>query len=162
MRSIRFQRAHLKYTDIVFPIGLPVDLVRLHLPNKNLQNGIPYHRCLLLLIFFLFSLNKEFCLVHWGFQGGFQKGQQFNNICFFRGFSSHSGILYSYENVTITGDELQKNFFTYTPLSSEGSLACHTYCDTGQPFINNGQFYLDIILLINAKHSFGYFNLICK
>ena len=36
--------------------------------------------------------------------------------------------------VTITGEGLQ--ILTYTrhcwPLSSEGSLSCHTYCDTGQ------------------------------
>ena len=39
--------------------------------------------------------------------------------------------------VTITGEGLQ--ILTYAwhllPLSSEGSLACHTYCDTGHPFI---------------------------
>ena len=27
------------------------------------------------------------------------------------------------------------NFWHSWPLSSEGSLACHTYCDTGHPFI---------------------------
>ena len=43
----------------------------------------------------------------------------------------------SYGNVTITREGLQ--ILTYArqswPLSSEGSLACHTYCDTGHPFI---------------------------
>ena len=38
---------------------------------------------------------------------------------------------------TIPGEGLK--FLTYAghslPLSSEGSLACHTYCDTGHPFI---------------------------
>ena len=46
-------------------------------------------------------------------------------------------LFHSFVNVTIIGEELQ--FFTYArdswPLSSEGFLACHTYCDTGHPFI---------------------------
>ena len=47
-------------------------------------------------------------------------------------FSSHSRIFHSYGNVTITGEGLHiltcaRNSW---PLSSEGSLACHTYCDT--------------------------------
>ena len=41
-----------------------------------------------------------------------------------------------YRDVTITCEGLQ--FLTYArhlrPLSSEGSLSCHTYCDTGHPF----------------------------
>ena len=53
------------------------------------------------------------------------------------GFSSHSRIFHSYGDVTITGEGLQ--ILTYArhlrPLSHEGSLACHTYCDTGHPFI---------------------------
>ena len=44
---------------------------------------------------------------------------------------------HSYGDVTITGEGLQ--ILTYArhswSLSSEGSLACPTYCDTGQPFI---------------------------
>ena len=42
-----------------------------------------------------------------------------------------------YEDVTIALEGFQ--ILTYArnlwPLSSEGSLACHTYCDTGHPFI---------------------------
>ena len=42
-------------------------------------------------------------------------------LCLFVwGFTSHSRIFHSYGDVTITG---------------EGFLACHTYCDTGYPFI---------------------------
>ena len=52
------------------------------------------------------------------------------------GFSSHLRI-HSHGEVTITGEGVQ--ILTYAqhswPLSSEGSLACHTYYDTGQPFI---------------------------
>ena len=59
-------------------------------------------------------------------------------ICLFVwGFYSHSGIFHSYGDVTITDQGIQ--MFTYArhswPLSSEGSLACPTYCDTGHPFI---------------------------
>ena len=46
-------------------------------------------------------------------------------------------IFHSWGDVTITSEELQ--ILTYAqhswPLSREGSLACHTYCDTGHPFI---------------------------
>ena len=46
-------------------------------------------------------------------------------------------IFHSFGDVTIAGEGIQ--ILTYArhlgPLSSEGSLACHTYCDTGLPFI---------------------------
>ena len=53
------------------------------------------------------------------------------------GGSSHSRKFHSYGEITIAGEGLQiltgaKHSW---PLSSEGSLACHTYCDTGRPFI---------------------------
>ena len=55
----------------------------------------------------------------------------------FRGFSSHSRIYQSFGDVTIAGGGLQN--LTHTrhscPLSSEGSLACHAYCDREHPFI---------------------------
>ena len=55
----------------------------------------------------------------------------------FLSFLSHSRIFPFFGDVTIAGEELQ--ILTYArhlwPLSSEGSLACPTYCDTGQPFI---------------------------
>ena len=60
-------------------------------------------------------------------------------ILFVWEFSSHSKIFMydSYRDVTITGEGLQ--ILTYAwhswSLSSEGSLTCHTYCYTGQPFI---------------------------
>ena len=45
-------------------------------------------------------------------------------------------IFHSYGDVTITDEGLQ--ILTYTrhswPMSSEGSWACSTYCDTGRPF----------------------------
>ena len=45
------------------------------------------------------------------------------------GFSSHSRIFHSYGDVTFTVEGLS------WPLSSEGSLACHTYCDSGHWFM---------------------------
>ena len=50
--------------------------------------------------------------------------------------SSHSRIVHSYGDVTITGDGLQiLTYARHSRLSSEGSWACHTNCDTGHPFI---------------------------
>ena len=58
-------------------------------------------------------------------------------VCLFVCLSSHSRIFHSYGDVTIAGEGLQ--ILTYArhtwPLSSEDSLTCHTYCDTGLPFI---------------------------
>ena len=53
------------------------------------------------------------------------------------GFSSNFRIFHTYGDVTITGEGLQ--IFTYArhlwPLSREGSLACHTYCDKSHLFL---------------------------
>ena len=51
--------------------------------------------------------------------------------------SFHSRIFHSYGDVAITGERMQilTNARHVRPLSSEGSLACHTHCDTGHPFI---------------------------
>ena len=59
-------------------------------------------------------------------------------VCLFVwGISSHSRIVHSYVYVIFAGEWLQ--ILTYDrhswPLSSDGSLACHTYCDTGHPFM---------------------------
>ena len=75
-------------------------------------------------------------------------------ICFsfFWSFSSHSIIFHSFGDVTIAGKGLQ--ILTYAghlwPLSSEGSLACKTYCDTGQPDYN-GHLRLPVTLTPIAK-----------
>ena len=51
--------------------------------------------------------------------------------------SVKSGIFHSFWEFNIAGERL--HILTYArhllPLSSEGSLARHTYCDTGYPFI---------------------------
>ena len=59
-------------------------------------------------------------------------------VCLFVwGLSSNSRIFNSYLDVIITCDGLL--ILTYAwlswSLSSKGSLACHTYCGTGHPFI---------------------------
>ena len=58
-------------------------------------------------------------------------------VCLFLGFASHLRIYHSCGNTTTTGEGLQ--ILSYTrlswPLSSEVSLACHTYCDKGHSFI---------------------------
>ena len=58
-------------------------------------------------------------------------------FCLFWSFSSYSRIFHSYGDVTITGEGLQAltSARHSWPLSSEDSLMCHTYCDTGYPFI---------------------------
>ena len=52
-------------------------------------------------------------------------------------FSPYSNIFHSFGDVTNASEGLQ--ILTYArhllPLRSEGSLECHTYCDTGHPFI---------------------------
>ena len=63
---------------------------------------------------------------------------QFMLVClFFCGILSNSKSLHSHGHVTIAGEGLQ--ILTYAwhslPLSSEGSLTCHTYCETGHLFI---------------------------
>ena len=64
------------------------------------------------------------------------------SICFYvslfvSGFSFQLRIFHSYGDVAIAGERLQ--IFIYArhswPLSSKGSLACHTYCNTGYPII---------------------------
>ena len=50
------------------------------------------------------------------------------------GFTPHSN--HSYEDVTIATRAANLTYARHSrPFSSEGSLACHTYCDTGHPFM---------------------------
>ena len=60
-------------------------------------------------------------------------------VLFVWSFSSHSRVFHSFGDVTITGKRLQILTYMYArhlwPLSSEDSLACHIYYDTGHPFI---------------------------
>ena len=59
-------------------------------------------------------------------------------VCLFcLGLSFHSIIFHSFGDLTIAGEGLLILTFArhVWPLSSEGSLACPIYCDTGHPFI---------------------------
>ena len=58
-------------------------------------------------------------------------------VLFLCGLLSHSRIFHSYEDVTITDERLQILSYAqhFWPLSSECFSACHSYCDTGLPFI---------------------------
>ena len=58
-------------------------------------------------------------------------------VLFVWDFLSHSRIFHSFGDITITAEGLQILSYAWHswPVSSEGSLTCHTYCDTGQPFI---------------------------
>ena len=60
-----------------------------------------------------------------------------NDCLFVWSLSSHSRIFHSYGDVTIAGEGLQ--IFSYArhswPMSSEGTLTCHSYYDTDLPFI---------------------------
>ena len=83
--------------------------------NTCIQYNSPYYMCLSLFV----------CLFICLF------------ILFVCGLSSHSRIFHSYGDVTIADEGLQ--ILTCArhsrPWSSEGSLTCHTYGDTGLPFI---------------------------
>ena len=63
-------------------------------------------------------------------------GRHKNTFCLYVwGFSAHSRI-FQYGDVTITGEGLQISIYIRhsCPLSSGGSIACHTYCDTEHQF----------------------------
>ena len=92
--------------------------------------------------FYLFSLHNKYLAfdskrINWvrPFRCNFDRTDDVNVEIFC--LSSHSRIFHLYGDVTITGEGLQilNNARHSWPLSSEGSLACHTYCDTGHPFI---------------------------
>ena len=47
---------------------------------------------------------------------------------FLLSFSSHTRIFHSFGDITIAGKGMQIKTYSRHSLSSEGSLACHTYC----------------------------------
>ena len=76
-------------------------------------------------------------------------------VCLFVvwGLSSHSRMFHSYGDVIMTGEGLQ--MLTYArhswPLSSEGSLTCHTHCLRHGPTVYNGHLRGPVTLTPNAK-----------
>ena len=91
--------------------------------NLQLEKGMAIHLHKLVYPFskntsFKFCWQWSFCLFVWS-------------------LSSHSRIFHSYGAVTITIEGLQILIFARQswPLTSEGSLVCHTYCDIRHSFI---------------------------
>ena len=62
---------------------------------------------------------------------------QQSRFLFVCSFVSHSRNVHSFGDVTIAdeGPQMLTHARHLWSLNSEGSLACHTYCDTGHPFI---------------------------
>ena len=75
-------------------------------------------------------------------------------VCLIWFFSSYSRILHSYEDDNITGKGLQ--MFTYArhswSLSSEISLACHTYCATYRTSVYKSHLWGPVTLTRIAEH----------
>jgi hypothetical protein len=62
-------------------------------------------------------------------------------LCFVCCFESHEQFFSYLATVTITGDKAANLdlhvCLAITAFSSEGSFKCHTYCDTGPPFLRS-------------------------
>jgi hypothetical protein len=59
--------------------------------------------------------------------------------CLFVCFETHEQFFSYLATVTITGDRAANLdlCLALTAFSSEGSFTCHTYCDTGPPFLRS-------------------------
>ena len=77
-----------------------------------------------------------FCLVHQWVENSVNYRLNLHIVVLFGGFRHTQEFFHLYGNITIIGEGLQ--ILTYTqhswPLSSEGYLACHIYCDMGHSF----------------------------
>ena len=60
-------------------------------------------------------------------------------VCLFICFESHEQFFSYMATVTIAGDRVANLdlCLALTAFSSEGSFTCHTYCDTGPPFLRS-------------------------
>jgi hypothetical protein len=81
-------------------------------------------------------------------------------------FESHEQFFSYLATVTITGDGAAKLDLCWalTAFSSEGSFTCHTYCDTGPPFLRSYPkdpwFYLLNTVLLAKKQSLPILNVL--
>jgi hypothetical protein len=64
---------------------------------------------------------------------------QIGFVCLFVCFESHEQFFSYLATVTIVGDRAANLdlCLAFTAFSSEGSFMCHTYCDTGPPFLRS-------------------------
>jgi hypothetical protein len=81
-------------------------------------------------------------------------------------FESHKQFFSYLVTVTITGDGAANldPCLALTAFSSEGSLTCHTYCDTGPPFLRSHPkdpwFYLLNAVLVAKEQSLPILNVL--
>ena len=134
-RAFRFQdnKCDLSASDTSWQ-NLAYDECQTRCANDVTCNGFTYRsdiqRCILTNT--KVSLKTSYC----EFCSHYQKTCPSGRF-FVWAFSSHSRIFHAYGDVTFAGDMLQVSTHAWHswPLSSEGSLACHTYCNTDHPFI---------------------------
>ena len=112
------QTIYVHALTISFLLWMYNDVLDTHMWARKLSNFFCFMYCS--------SIFRSYCLLLFFF------------VCLLVcGFSYHLRSFHSYENVTIADVGLK--IFTYSPhswpLNSDGSLAYHTYCDTGHPFI---------------------------
>jgi hypothetical protein len=87
-------------------------------------------------------------------------------ICLFVCFESHEQFFSYLATVTITGDGAENLdlCLARTAFSSEGSFTCHTYCDTGPPFLRSYSkdplFYLLNGVLLVKEQSLPILNVL--
>ena len=142
-----------KYSSYITPSSYQA----YHMPHNTMFNSTILHEqctikltnieiCLVLLFFILFQIQMSWDFVRKHHDRSFLLKRTTNLSewewptvlfsLFVWGFSSHSRIRHSYGDLTNAGEVLQ--ILTYArhswPLSSEGSLACHTYCNMGHLF----------------------------
>jgi hypothetical protein len=86
--------------------------------------------------------------------------------CFVCLFESHEQFFSYLATVTITGDRAANLdiCLALVAFSSEGSFTCHTYCDTGPPFLRsypkNPWFYLLNAVLLAREQSLPILNVL--
>jgi hypothetical protein len=85
------------------------------------------------------------------------------NVCLFICFKSHEQFFSYLATVTIAGDRDANSdlCLALTAFSREGSFTCHTYCDTGPPFLRSYPkdpwFYLLNAVLFAKEQSLPIF-----
>ena len=76
--------------------------------------------------------------------------QKYTNVCLFLFFCLTRELFTNMEPITGEGLHILTYARHSSPLGSEGSLACHTYCGTGHPY-NNGHLRGPVTLTPNDE-----------